>query len=114
MALIDSRGPTVNSPVVLTYATSVTPDASLANAFKVTATGNLTINPPSNPVDGFMLLLSVLASGGARTVTVSASVQPTQGVPTVLVPASGKCCYIGLRYSLLSGSWVQLAGQIET
>lgn len=113
MALIDTRGPAVQPPIALAYAASLTPDAALANAFKVTATGNLTLNPPANGVDGFMMIVSVLASGGTRTVTIAAGIQLTTGQSSPVSIASGKVGYFGLRYSALSGNWSLLALAVE-
>lgn len=70
--------PVAQMPVVLSairsgsFASSYTPDAAGAgNIIDVTATGNLTINAPTNPVNGQLLRLAVLASGALRTVTFS-------------------------------------------
>lgn len=109
------QGPawTPPAPVTLAYAGTVTPDASQSNHFKITAAGNFTLNPPANPTDGQMLIVEVLASGAARTVTLSSSIQLTSGLSTTLAPGSGSVGFIGLRYSALSGAWACLAATTE-
>jgi hypothetical protein len=58
------------APITVSYAASVTLDASLGCVFRVTATGNLTLADITNGVDGQVLTLEVLASGANRTITV--------------------------------------------
>jgi hypothetical protein len=60
------------APVTVTYAASITLDASLGCVFRVTATGNLTVSSISNGVDGQTVTLEVLASGADRTLTIGA------------------------------------------
>jgi hypothetical protein len=52
------------APVTVTYAASVTLNASLGCVFRVTATGNLTLTDITNGVDGQAVALEVFASGG--------------------------------------------------
>ena len=58
------------APVTVTYATTVTPDASQGCVFRVTATGALAIASPTNGIDGQLITIEVLASGGDRPLTV--------------------------------------------
>lgn len=79
-----SRVPSAQMPYVLaairtgTVSTSLTIDAAGAgNVVDLTATGNITLNAPTNPVNGQQLRVNVLASGAARTVTWSGVVAST-------------------------------------
>lgn len=103
----------IRTPQTVTYAATVTIDASTGDAFKITATGALTLAAPTNPTDGQMLLLAVLASGAAQTITLASGIQLTTGMVATITPASGKVCYLGLRYSALSSTWVLLAQTVE-
>jgi hypothetical protein len=54
----------------LTYASTVTTDASVADIFDVTLTGNVTLANPTNPVDGKTLRWRIRQDAtGSRTVT---------------------------------------------
>lgn len=57
------------APVTVTYAASITVDASTGCVFRVTATGNLVLADITNGVDGQAVTLEVLASGATRAVT---------------------------------------------
>jgi hypothetical protein len=81
--------------VTITYAASITPDASLGCVFDVTATGNLTLADISNGVDGQLVNIRVTASGAARTLTVT-------GVYSTLI-ASGSRWVGWFRYDGASG-----------
>jgi hypothetical protein len=87
-ASLDSatKVPSAQMPFVLsairpgTVSTSLTIDAAGAgNIVDLTATGNITLNAPTNPVNGQQLRVNVLASGAARTVTWS-GVQTSTGI----------------------------------
>jgi hypothetical protein len=85
------------APVTVTYAASVTLDASLGCVHRVTATGNLTLTDITNGVDGQTVYLEVLASGAARSVTAAGD--------TVTVP-SGTWWTAAFRYNATAGSWL--------
>jgi hypothetical protein len=57
--------------VTVTYAASITPDASQSCVFDVTATGNLTLADISNGIDGQTVNVRVVASGGTRILTIT-------------------------------------------
>jgi hypothetical protein len=62
-----SSPPTV---ATLTYAATVTTDASTGDLFDITLTGNVTLANPTNPVDGKTLRWRIRQDGtGSRTVT---------------------------------------------
>ena len=87
------------APVTVTYATSVTLDASLGCVFRVTATGDLTVTDIITGVDGQLVTLEVFASGAARVVTVT-------GGYTVTV-ASGTWWTGRFRYNATAAAWLQ-------
>lgn len=92
----------------ITYASTVTPDASQGSRFSITATGALTLNPPSNSADGRPLVVEVLASGAGRTVTLGAGFYRATGVGTSLAISSGKVGIFQMVYSsfINAGAWV--------
>lgn len=53
----------------ISYAASITPDALTGSVFYCIATGNLTLNSPSNGVDGKHVTVAVKASGTSLTLT---------------------------------------------
>jgi hypothetical protein len=56
--------------VALTYASTVTTDASQGSIFDLTLTGNVTLANPTNPVDGKTIRWRIRQDGtGSRTVT---------------------------------------------
>lgn len=97
-----------NSVSIITYGASITPDASTSSNFKVVATGSFTLNPPTSPLDGQMVLLEIRASA-AVTVTIASAILLTTGQTATLAVASGKSGFIGLRYSSAAAAWYLLA-----
>jgi hypothetical protein len=94
-------------PYTLTYAATVTPDATLGNSIKITATGALAIAVPTGGIDGQNLVIEVLASGANRVVTLNASIALTTGQAAAYTIVSAKVGFIALRYSALSGNvWI--------
>jgi hypothetical protein len=85
--------------VTVTFAASITPDASQSCVFNVTATGNLTLADISNGIDGQSVNIRVTASGGTRVLTIT-------GIYAVTV-TSGSLWSGWFRYDG-SGGW-QLA-----
>lgn len=70
---ITSGGTLVLTPDVITYAASITPDCSTSNYFRVTLGGALTINAPTNAVDGQKITFELIQDGtGTRLVTLNA------------------------------------------
>lgn len=63
---VDAEAPSV---VALTYASTLTTDASAGDIFDVTLTGNTTLANPTNPVDGKTIRWRIRQDGtGNRTV----------------------------------------------
>jgi hypothetical protein len=90
----------VASPVVLTYATSITIDASLGSLFRVVATGNVSIADIVNGSNGQEVVLEVQASGAERTVTFAGG-----AVASVTVPV-GQWWAGRFRYNSVADSWL--------
>lgn len=59
----------VRTPQAITYAATITPDASAGALFYCIATGNLTLAEPTNPVNGKLVTVMVKASGANRVLT---------------------------------------------
>jgi hypothetical protein len=98
----------VTTPQTITWASSITPVATSGDAVQITATAATTINAPSSPTAGQMMLIEVLASGGSWAITLSGITLST-GITAANTVASGKVGFFGLRYSGLLSAWVCLA-----
>lgn len=102
----------VRTPQTQSVTTTLAIDASTGDNHQITATGNPAFSVPTNGTNGQMLLVEVLASGGARTVTLNGSILLSTGLTNSLVIASGKVGFFGLRCSSLqtgSITWTLLA-----
>jgi hypothetical protein len=99
----------VSPPISVTFATPLTLNAGLGTRFKTTATTDFTLNPPSNPVDGQQVTLTVLASAATRTVTISGSILLTTGLSASVAIVSGKRWIAGLIYDADVTAWVLVA-----
>jgi hypothetical protein len=88
----------VGAVQTLTYAATVSIDASTGSVFRCVATGNLALTGISNGADGQQVVLEVLASGGARTVTVT-------GISPITV-ASGTWWAGVFRFNSGTGNWL--------
>jgi hypothetical protein len=85
------------APVTVTYAASITLDASAGCVFRVTATGDLALADIINGVDGQPVAFEVLASGGTRTVTVTGDTTPL---------TSGSWLSKTFRYNAAAAIWL--------
>jgi hypothetical protein len=101
-----------NPPFVLTFATSLTPSAANGNYQVCTTTNNLTLNVPTGGIDGQMLRLRFIASGGSYTITFHASLRRPASIASTLVIASTKRGDVGLLYEAADG-WTILAAQAQ-
>jgi len=88
------------APVSVTYAASISPDATAGSLFRCTATGNLTIAAITGAVDGQGVTVQVTASGADRTVTWSIG-----SIPATTV-RSGTTATWSLRYYTTGSVWV--------
>lgn len=104
---INSRGYTQEASV--TFATGLSINAALSNAFKVVLTGNVTSLSLVNPVAGQFISLRVTQDAtGGRTFTVGGGSAIAGAVNT----AANKVSYLTITWnsdlSRIEGSWVQM------
>lgn len=103
---IGARAPLIDT---IPYAPTITPDASLGNTKRVTATGNMTVNAPSNPTEGQTLCLEVLSAGGGFQVTLQAGASQSFafGTDITSIPAgvTGKTQRIYVTYRSTTSRW---------
>jgi len=99
--------------VVLTDGASVPLDASLrASYYRLVAAGNRTINAPTSPSDGQKIIIQHVASGAARTLTLSAlagGFRFGSDIPGLTPTLSGLTDYIGAIYNGAAGVWDVIA-----
>ena len=89
------------------YAAAITTDASEIQDDSVlnsSLTGNVTINAPTSPTDGKRIRYHLLASGGARTITLNAAIKTATGATLDATIASGSTMILELTY--LKTRWV--------
>jgi hypothetical protein len=89
----------IAAPITLTYAATITPDATLGSHFRCVATGNLTLNSPTGGVDGQTVTVRIKASGGTRTVSFEG------GIAAATV-TSGQWWTGKLTYNQLDDTWI--------
>lgn len=87
----------VLAPVTVSYAASVTLNATQGSLFRVTATGDLTVADITGGVNGQQIVLEVLASGASRSLTVAGS--------SVTIP-SGQWWTSSARFNSGTGNWL--------
>jgi hypothetical protein len=94
--------------VTLTDGATPALDASLGNAFILTASGNRTIAVPSNPTAGKRILIRHKASGGARTLALNTGAGGFRFGSTITAlteTASGKTDYVGAIWNSVDSYW---------
>jgi acid phosphatase family membrane protein YuiD len=99
------------APVALSDVSTPALDASLGRIFTLTATGDRTIAVPTNQVDGKVIEILHLASGGARTLALNSG---TNGfafgsdITALTATASGKIDVIQCQYTTLGSlnKWI--------
>jgi hypothetical protein len=95
--------------VTLSDVASVPLDPTAGKLFKLTATGNRTIQAPAVGVDGMEIIIAHTASGGARTLALtqgSAGAFKLPGATTTLnSTATGETDYIRAIYSSTAARW---------
>jgi hypothetical protein len=81
---------------------------SQAAYYRLVAAGDRTITTPQNPVDGQKIILQHVASGGARTLTLTTGAfgfRFGSDITSLTATASGKTDYIGCIYNLTDQRW---------
>lgn len=95
--------------VSVTYASTITPDASLSNAFRVTLTGNVILAPPSNPKDGQVLTIRFLQDGtGSRILSFGSTLYGNTNDDLALSTDAGKHDFLTLFYNGAGSKWYVL------
>lgn len=96
-------------PVDLTDAATVAINAALGTHFRLPAGGNRTIGIPSTPTDGQVIVIEVLASGGARTITLTTgsagSFKFGTDITALTATTSGAIDYIQAVYRTSTSRW---------
>ncbi|MGN7137224.1 hypothetical protein [Streptomyces pseudogriseolus] len=110
ISVLHTPGITAPSQVItLTDAATIATDASRGSHFKVTLTANRTLGVPTNPVDGQRVVWEVVASGGARTLTLATGVAGGfafgTDITALSATTSGATDYIGAIYSATAQRW---------
>lgn len=91
----------VLDPITISYASTITPNASQGSLFRCTATGNLTLADPIGGVDGQVLRVEITASGADRTLTLS-GITPAVTITNGSTWA-GELAYDGTNWLLTDG-----------
>ncbi|MEV5163831.1 hypothetical protein AB0K66_04280 [Streptomyces werraensis] len=110
ISVLHTPGITAPSQVItLTDAATIATDASRGSHFKVTLTANRTLGVPTNPVDGQRVVWEVVASGGARTLSLTTGVAGGfafgSDITALSATPSGTTDYIGAIYSATAQRW---------
>lgn len=105
------RPPAADAPsqvVTLTDASTINTDASRGTHFKVTLAGNRTLAAPTNPTDGQRVVWEIVASGGARTLTLATGAGGFafgSDITGTSATASGTTDFLGAIYSAAANRW---------
>lgn len=95
--------------VTIPYAASIKPDASKGNTQRCTLTGNVTVQAPSNPTEGQMLLFEFTSQGGAYQVSLQTGVAGgfQFGTDIAAIPAGtiGRRQVVGVIYHASTSRW---------
>lgn len=87
----------------LTDAANIELDCLQSNDFSLTLTGNHTIDPPINPMEGKRLTIAITASGGNFTPTLASGAggfRYISGVPPIPQIPNGETIYVSTIYNL--------------
>lgn len=103
--------PVITSPTAPTNGATVTPDSTLASVFRYTpAVAGWILGNPTNGVDGDQINIEITPSTTfSLTITGPAL---TTGITSPVAVASGKKCFVGLRYS--GSTWYVIALAVQT
>lgn len=107
-----STYPGYTAPVALTYAATVTPDCNDGLVRKTSLTGNITLNEPTNPVEGMGWEWWVTCDGTARTLSLHANILiPTDsGFTSPKTLTINKMYILKLKYKASAWTLVSLVG----
>lgn len=94
----------LTTPQTQSVTTTLTIDASTGDMHHITATGNPAFAVPTNPTNGQIITVAILASGADRTVTLNASILITGPYTAANVITSGKVGWFRFSYTTLGSS----------
>lgn len=99
------------SEVIVAYSSPLTLDAALGNNFVVGAlTGNLQLNPPSNPKAGQVLSIRLIQDGtGSRLLTFGTTIYGNTALDWALSTGASDVDKLVLEYDATSTRWRALA-----
>lgn len=99
------------APVTLTDAATIETDASQSSHFRVTLTGNHTLDNPSGAVDGQKVLWEITQDAtGGRTLTLGSAFKLGSDVASAtLSTAPGARDFFGAIYNSTTGAWDVIA-----
>lgn len=92
-------------PITLPDSDPINLDASTGTHFRVTVTGNRTINTPTNPTPGEIILFEITASGADCTINLSTGYGYGTDFISLAPVASGKTDYIQCIYDERVSKW---------
>lgn len=105
---VSSGGGGAESSTNLAYSASLTPDCNDGLARKITLTGDVTLNPPTNPTDRMTWEGIFLASGSDRTITLNAAIKIPSNFTGFVNPTTitqNSRWLVQVRYNSDSSSW---------
>ena len=109
LSVAGATGVVRTASVALTDGATVALNAALGGVFTLTAAGNRTILAPTNAVDGQKIVIRHVASGGARTLTLTTGSAGAfrfgTDITAVTATNSGLTDYIGCVYNSTASRW---------
>lgn len=107
-----SHGHTNNGELAVTpLSAGYTPDVASNTQFSVTVNQDLTLNEPTNGVNGQPLRFFMLANGASRIISLNAAIINMSGYTFPATVPSGKRLALGLVRS--AGTWYLLAVRLQ-
>jgi hypothetical protein len=81
----------------------------VGNNIFVPATGDYTLEPPNNPVDGELVMYEIRPPTNTVTVTIPNSIKMTTGMLRSFPVVAGVSAIVGIRWSAASNAWQMIA-----
>lgn len=111
-----SRAPVAPTIVTIPFSPTASFDArsGLTKIARITATGNVALSPPANPVDGQKIIIEFSSSGGSYTLSLSPIGLGTgwgfgSDITALTPTAAGKTDRIGIIFSQPGNQWLVVA-----
>lgn len=105
---VQMYGPIKPAVVNLSYAATVTTDASTGNHFRVTVTGNFTLGNPSSPTDGQHCVWEITQDAtGSQIMTLGTTFTVPNNLPAVVLTTTpNHVSMISAKYNGALSKWV--------